>query len=179
MIRGLLLLIAAAAACATAAPASAATVALAPVAVGCHGLCNDVYWALRYTARPGETNQVAVTRTGDTYVVRETGTVLEPGEGCAPVDAQTVRCQPVGGLGLLGGTIRTEDGDDTIAVDVGPAFTLDGGAGDDTIAGGAGTDLLTGGPGRDTVRGGSKERTGSSRVTAPRTRSTGSGATTS
>ena len=144
------------AALALAAPsvAGAATVALAPVGVDCRGLCDDVYWALRYTALPGESNQLAVTLVDDAYVVHETGAALEPGEGCAPVDPLTVRCHPTTGLGLLGGTIKTGDGDDMIALDAGPAFTLEGGEGDDTIGGGGGSDLITGGPGRDTVQGG-------------------------
>lgn len=152
--RGLVFLIAAVAAAAMPSAAGAATIALAPVGVDCHGLCSDVYWALRYTAQPGEANQLAVSRADNAYVVHETSAVLEPGEGCAVVDPQTVRCEPTTGLGLIGGTIKTGDGDDTIALDVGPAFTLEGGEGDDTIRGGDGTDLITGGPGRDTLWGG-------------------------
>ena len=159
-----IVLIIAASALAAPSVASAATVALEPVGVDCHATCNDVNWALRYTARPGEANQPAVTQADDAYVVREISAPLEPGDGCVLVDPQTVRCEPTTDLaqsigsfnrgGLLGGTIETGDGDDTIGVDVGRGFTLEGGDGDDRIGGGGGRDVITGGPGRDVLRGG-------------------------
>ena len=92
-------LITAAFALAAPSDAGAATIALAPVGVDCHAMCNDVNWALRYTAQPGESNQLAATEADDAYVVRETSAPLEPGDGCALVDPQTARCQPTTELG--------------------------------------------------------------------------------
>jgi serralysin len=117
---------------------------------------------LRYTAAPGEVNNVTFARvSGNTFRVTDLGVTIVAGTGCTQESPNVVSCTTANGrpiIATLGdqndrATSRTsrsvqlfgEDGNDRLA----------GGSGRDTIDGGSGDDNLTGGSRRDRLRGGS------------------------
>jgi hypothetical protein len=116
---------------------------------------------LRYTAAPGEVNNVTFTRvSGNTFRATDVGAVIVAGTGCTQESPNVVSCTTGNGrpiIATLGdqndrAASRTsrgvqffgEDGNDRLA----------GASGRDTVDGGNGDDSLTGGSGRDRVRGG-------------------------
>ena len=129
-----------------------------------------------FAAAAGEQNIVVVTgEAPGTWLVRDEGAPLSPGPGCAPLDANTVRCTSVLLLvvtptvqlelgdrddraSLAAGvtaSVPGESGDDVVSV----SGLLHGGPGNDTLTGGSGADTLTGGAGRDVLRGGAGDDT--------------------
>jgi Ca2+-binding RTX toxin-like protein len=117
---------------------------------------------LRYTAAPGEVNNVTFARvSGNKFRVTDVGAVIVAGTGCTQDSPNVVSCTTGNGRALIANlgdqndraTSRTsrgvqffgEDGNDRLA----------GGSGRDTVDGGNGDDNLTGGSGNDRVRGGS------------------------
>lgn len=110
-----------------------------------------------FTAAPGETNSVTITREGETFLVNDFASAVTAQAPCTQVDANTASCpftageQPIPGVVADGG-----DGNDAITVagtDT-TATRLLGGDGNDTIAGGAGDDRIDGGLGDDNLTGG-------------------------
>jgi len=117
---------------------------------------------LRFTAGLGEKNNVIVTRFTDTdgiakyritdpysttTTTQQSGSRINPGAGCGPVDPNTVKC-PVAGITRI--VLFGRDQDDvlkagTIAIPV----TLAGGDGLDSLTGGTAGDSLLGGTGAD------------------------------
>jgi Ca2+-binding RTX toxin-like protein len=142
----------------------------------------DSIESMAYTAAPGERNRIVVaadSASPPTIVLRDTGARVVPGEGCSPIDAQTVTCK------AYTARIDAGDEDDTVTTPT-TAFTvvarggdgadvltgggfLSGGPGDDVLefgqlacmgpcpgvefSGGAGDDVLRGGPGDDSLSG--------------------------
>jgi hypothetical protein len=118
--------------------ASAATVSLQT------GDGNPTY---RYVAGPGEANDLTVTASSGSATLHDSAG-LGAGDGCNPVDAQTVTC-PAGY-----GSARLEDGNDRAVVKGPYGATLYGGAGNDVLTGGDGADFIQGDAGDDTITGG-------------------------
>jgi Ca2+-binding RTX toxin-like protein len=114
---------------------------------GAHAYC-DKYscsYAVRFTAASGERNDVAITWPSERVVLlHDGGARLAARDGCAAVDASTVRCQAPGYVSI---EASLGDGDDRASV-TGDAM-VDGGAGNDHLTGDAGQ--LTGGPGADVL----------------------------
>jgi Ca2+-binding RTX toxin-like protein len=132
-----------------------------------------------WTAAPGERNELTVTLTADTVLLRDPAAPIAAGRGCAALPGGMVSCRR-GYLALTAG-----DGDDTLVVAAGQSITIAGvaaGEGDDSVRlvgpvgigdvvttgiaheldGGAGDDLLAlgdaaaradGGDGDDTIVG--------------------------
>lgn len=109
---------------------------------------------LIFSAAPGERNDVVVSGDSDELTLRDRGTAVTAGSGCAAIDAHAVRCvqQPYVLHGvtlqlLRAALIDAGDGDD--AVRTGSFF--------DVAVGGEGADVLTGlgrllgGPGDDVL----------------------------
>src|SRR4051812_27610646 len=126
---------------------------------------------LRYTAAPGEVNNVSFARvSGDTFRVTDVGAVITAGTGCVQESPNVVRCATARGrpiIARLGDqndsaasrTSRTvqlfgEDGNDRLSGASG-RDTLDGGNGDDNLTGGSSADRLRGGAGNDQLLGNS------------------------
>ena len=126
---------------------------------------------LRYTASPGEVNNVTFTRvSGDTFRATDVGAVIVAGTGCTQESPNVVSCTTGRGrpiIATLGDqndravsrTSRSvqffgEDGNDRLAGASG-RDTVDGGNGDDTVTGGSGGDRVRGGSGNDQLFGNS------------------------
>ena len=133
--------------------------------------------AVQFNAGAAETNNVSVSKAGDTVTVTDTGAPLTPvGPKCAAVNPNTAACDASAALGVI---VTLADGADSAtitesvrfrnfnsaAIDggpgpdeltyLGPEFAqLAGGAGDDTLTGGAGNSALNGGDDNDTLNGG-------------------------
>jgi thermitase len=128
---------------------------------------------LRFTAGLGERNNVIVTRFTDTdgiakyritdpystsTTTEQSGSRINPGAGCGPVDPNTVKC-PVAGITRI--VLFGRDHDDvlkagTIAIPVSLAGgdgldTLTGGTAGDSLFGGTGADRFIAGAGNDTI----------------------------
>jgi Ca2+-binding RTX toxin-like protein len=110
-----------------------------------------------FTAAPGETNSVTVTRDGETFLVNDFASAVTAQTPCTQVDANTARCPYTAGSSPIPGvTVDAGDGDDAITIagtDKTPT-SLIGGDGNDTVAGGAGADRVDGGLGDDKLNGG-------------------------
>jgi len=123
-----------------------------------------------FTAAPGETNDLTITRELDSVIVADLGAPLTVLGDCISIDPNTASC-PAGGslVALLG------DGDDEADVNDLHSLVV-GGEGADTVTawgrvrGGSGNDTLAthplggtlnGGEGNDTLRGGEERRIGS------------------
>lgn len=123
-----------------------------------------------FTAAPGETNNLTITRELDSVIVADSGAPLTVLGDCISIDPNTASC-PAGGslVALLG------DGDDEADVNVLGSLVV-GGEGADTVTawgrvrGGSGNDTLAthplggtlnGGEGNDTLRGGEEPGIGS------------------
>jgi hypothetical protein len=122
----------------------------------------------RFVAGDGEQNELTVTRATDPasfqpkLTFSDAGAPVTAGSGCTRVDDHTATCT---GYSVIA-VVSAGDGDDTVGGDV---YSVDGGAGSDTLAGaaqqhgGPGDDrltgpdtgaLLSGDAGRDTITGG-------------------------
>jgi Ca2+-binding RTX toxin-like protein len=123
----------------------------------------DATQGVVFTATPGETNTLTITRGLDSVIVADLGAPLSVLGDCISIDPNTASC-PTGGslVALLG------DGDDEADVNV-PHSLVVGGEGADTVTawgrvrGGSGNDTLAthpsggtlnGGEGNDALRGG-------------------------
>jgi Ca2+-binding RTX toxin-like protein len=103
---------------------------------------------LVFTAAGGKANDVTVTAVSDGLEVSDAGDTISPGDGCAAVDADTVRCSSVFFMALI-----LKDGNDEASNTTNvPAtwFTFEGPGG---ISGGPGDDVLNGGPSGDALFG--------------------------
>lgn len=154
---------------AAAAPATAGTVRLEQRTLCVRTVPCVATLSLRFTATPGERNDVTLDPGGTVLVDR--GAPPVAGEGCAQLDRDTVRCDGARNVGLL----ELGDGDDRADTSGGTAIvrgeagadeltgsTLEGGDGDDalrcagarcSVSGGRGADVLTGNDGADALRG--------------------------
>lgn len=112
----------------------------------------DCNFVVRYTAAPGERNDVRVARSGQTLVVTDAGAEISASSSLCTSASHVVRCalpvpEPVSPIVLTGG-----DGDDRLDTTGMPSeAVLDGGPGDDVLTSGALHDTLTGGPGDDLI----------------------------
>jgi Ca2+-binding RTX toxin-like protein len=126
---------------------------------------------LRYTASPGEVNNVTFARvSGNTFRATDVGAVIVAGTGCTQESPNVVSCTAGNGrpiIATLGDqndraasrTSRSaqffgEDGNDRLGGASG-RDTIDGGSGDDSLTGGSGGDRVRGGSGNDQVFGNS------------------------
>ena len=155
------------------AAADAATVDAYPVCDERRGRPVTCSVWLKFTAAPGEANDVTFTRGQRESLVHDAGAVLVTpmGNVCTRIDEHTARCPyefvervtlgdgddrftfTTTDLGPTELRVDGEEGDDTI-VGGGRADTLDGGPGDDVLHGGGGYDTIVAGPGADAVEGG-------------------------
>ena len=110
----------------------------------------DTMRFLTFTALEGKANDVTVTRDGTGVVVHDAGDAVRAGNGCAALDANTVRCpDPVNNISL-----RLGDGDDEAVNSTASGVQMLGGPGLDRLTGGSAGDVLFGGIGADVVDGG-------------------------
>jgi Ca2+-binding RTX toxin-like protein len=145
-----------------AAPARAGTVSQ-QIADGCFGdpTCQK-YGQLQipvttFTAAPGETNSVTVSRAGNAFLVNDFASAVSVVAPCTQVDANTASCPFTEGIGGIPGlAVDAGDGDDAVTVmgDPGAESRLLGGDGNDSILGGDGNDEIDGGLGDDRLNGG-------------------------
>ncbi len=96
-------------------------------------------------AQPGETNNVTVSRSGNTFTVNDSGAAIVPGTGCVAVNANQVTC---GATGVGGIKISLGDMNDTGTIDASVTpMPLDSFYSQDVeMDGDLGEDLLNGGP---------------------------------
>jgi Ca2+-binding RTX toxin-like protein len=110
-----------------------------------------------FAAGAGEANRVTASRDGAELVFREDGAPLTAQAPCRAAAPAIVRCPVTDDEpGIRGLSVSLGDGDDsaTVTGSLGVGTTMDGGAGDDTLAGGGDGDQLDGGPGADRLLGG-------------------------
>lgn len=102
---------------------------------------------LVYTADPGETNDLIVTK-GNDLRVRDAGATIRTGRNCVREGPEVVCTATPGTYSRSGttGTVDLGDGDDTATIPT--DFALLGGPGDDRLTGGS---RIDGGPGGDTM----------------------------
>lgn len=149
----------------TAGSASAATVELGPFGVSDQ--------EVRFTATPGEANEVELTLAVDrrSATITDTAATLTPGAGCIAESTHRVRCVRTLYSSISSADVALGDGDDTVRVRApqsGTAFgriRVRGGAGNDTLeviealdadhVGLGARATLDGGPGDDRLTGGS------------------------
>lgn len=113
----------------------------------------------KYTADPGDSNDVELTRDGSEIIVKDTGASnMRAGYGCKTEGAKRVRCSPPEGpsTGLNRLIVQLGDMADVLNDKVTGGVSLDaeGGPGDDQLFGGEGFDSLGGGAGSDRLEGG-------------------------
>jgi hypothetical protein len=147
----------------------AALVSLAAVPAAHAATATTADGNLRYTAAPGEVNDVTFARvSGNTFRVTDVGATITAGTGCTQESPNVVTCTTAGGRPIIArlsdqndtATSRTsrsvqffgEDGNDRLAGSSG-RDTLDGGNGDDNLTGGSSADRLRGGAGNDLLGG--------------------------
>lgn len=131
-----------------------------------------------FMAAPGERNDVTITGTTSSFVIRDRGAPIRPGLGCAPAGLDSVRCSSPPTSGCFSfvdclATVDLGDLDDRVVLESailpstrvrgGPgndrlqagsrALALDGGDGDDVLLGSTQGDAMIGGPGADLVDG--------------------------
>ena len=102
----------------------------------------------RFTALPGERNDVRVTGDAAALVIRDVRAPVAAGPGCEAAGEHTVRCA----TRAAAVRIALRDGDDRARGAAGDDL-LDGGDGDDVLDGGDGNDRVEGGPGDDDLFG--------------------------
>lgn len=114
----------------------------------------------RFVAGPGEQNLVTAFSSGGAITLRDVGTPVSPGNGCAQgANAGEVRCPlPPGPCATAdcGAIIDLGDADDlgTAANALGTSTVIRGGLGNDTLEGQRGSFRLEGGDGADRLLGG-------------------------
>jgi hypothetical protein len=102
-----------------------------------------------FHADPGERNRVEIRTTAAGLEVRDSGSRITAGRGCASVTRHEARCDSTWAL-----RSNLGDEDDTLRTfGDAPLTTTIGGPGDDVLLGGDEHDKLFGGPGRDVLRG--------------------------
>ena len=104
---------------------------------------------LLVTGGGGERNRLAVSVSGSSLRVSDSGATLQPGAGCARSD-RGVLC-PAAGLTEIVADAGDRGDRVTLSRSVTLRSRLRGGTGDDTLVGGGGPDELDGGTGRDAV----------------------------
>ena len=122
------------------------------------GLEEEPLYALSVEAGPREANAVTIAQNADGFAIRDQGSALRPGSGCASLAADTVWCPtPVRGAAHTA-FVAGRDRGDAVRVDAVLEATfveVRGGAGGDWILSGRGHDLLVGGSGSDALNAGS------------------------
>jgi Ca2+-binding RTX toxin-like protein len=105
-----------------------------------------------FTARAGEVNDVALTRSGRTVTIDDR-VAVKAGTGCTAVKGDTtkVKCTTSGTTRLL--RLSLGDKNDTLINKTGVAVFVSGGSGNDKITGGSADDELHGDSGNDTLVG--------------------------
>ncbi|MFJ6937349.1 hypothetical protein [Streptomyces sp. NPDC101132] len=127
-----------------AAPAAAAlalTLAVAGPASASPSLVTRSGSEIRYSALPGEANDVTFSTVSGQLVVTDAASPLTPGPGCVRINANSARCGTAATVTRIRATLGDEDdrADNQTAI----ASDLDGGSGQDILLGGNGTDRLT------------------------------------
>jgi Ca2+-binding RTX toxin-like protein len=84
-----------------------------------------------YLADAGEANQVVATFASDVVTIRDTGATITAGAGCVSVDAHEVNCATTGFVELFA---FLDDLDDTLAIQSGSNWNVQGGDGNDTLS---------------------------------------------
>ncbi|XVV12463.1 calcium-binding protein [Actinoplanes sp. CA-131856] len=108
---------------------------------------------VQYVAAAGRTNQVIVTRSGNTITVDDTTTAIKAGAGCGAVkgDKTKIRCTlKVKPTWIIASLL---DGNDSFLNKTDLSSTVAGGAGNDKIYGGPKADSLQGNDGVDAIWG--------------------------
>jgi hypothetical protein len=107
-----------------------------------------------FEADPGEANRLTVTQAGGQFIFRDDRAVVTPGDGCSAVDTHQVSCiQRLSPSGQRQVTVDTDDGDDTVTVDIAFRALVRGGPGRDVlIMRGSTRGTVDGGPGRDVIK---------------------------
>jgi Ca2+-binding RTX toxin-like protein len=95
-------------------------------------------------------NNIAITRVGANFVLRDLGDTMTAGVGCVQLAANAVRC-PAAGVARL--AVNTGNLNDRVTNLTPTSGVFNGGAGNDTLIGGPGNDNLRGGLGDDTMLG--------------------------
>jgi Ca2+-binding RTX toxin-like protein len=129
--------------------------AVAAVATPAHAATNGVVavvssTVIEYPAVSGRTNNVVLTRSGNTITVDDT-TAIRPGSGCARVDSTKVRCTTRTAPTMV--RVILGDGNDSVTNKADIVLAASGGTGNDKILGGPRADILNGGAGADTIGG--------------------------
>jgi hypothetical protein len=115
----------------------------------------------QYTAHPGETNDVTVTRDGTGVLIDDPGAVIRPfGSECAAVNEHRVRCADTF-PNEFGEPLSIDLGDGNDKARLGDSLkpvlsnvSLDGDQGDDELSGSESPNNLAGGPGSDKLTAG-------------------------
>jgi RTX calcium-binding nonapeptide repeat (4 copies) len=135
----------------------AASAGKVSVAVGPLDPTGAVTWAVSFAADAGEANAVSTFYDAAGVTIRDDGALITSAEGCVRRSEREVSCLFPPKVRSARFEIATADGADAVAITgVGPNFvpiSIDGGAGDDTLAGGVMPDNLTGGDGNDVMLG--------------------------
>jgi Ca2+-binding RTX toxin-like protein len=107
---------------------------------------------LNILATQGKTNNIVISREGDSFVIRDSGDTISGFAGCATV-GDSARC-PTAGISSI--IVDGQNRNDTITMDpgLGTRGQLFGGAGRDRLSAGSGNDTLNGGGDRDRLSGG-------------------------
>lgn len=135
--------------------AAAFVAMMAPATASASLAGQSQFGSITYSASPGETNRVALSRDGDAVVIEDAGAEITPGLRCERVTPNRVRCPMPQGV-----TIELGDGNDTATMSddlndvVLNSPSVKGEQGDDVLTGSASRASLLGGPGRDELRGG-------------------------
>jgi Ca2+-binding RTX toxin-like protein len=112
------------------------------------------YDKLVFSAASGEANKVAVSVSGSTYTVTDTGAAVTAGSGCTSAGSNTVTCTSSYYSPIHFVWLSTADQDDTATVTGAIPSWIDGGSGNDRLVGGDALDWLYGNSGDDSLDGG-------------------------
>ena len=126
---------------------------------------SSAFNAVTYNAATGETNQLAVTRSGGNYLLTESGAVaIAAAVPCVNVSASVATC-PAAGIRDIEVNLDNLNDSGSYDASVGPPVSqvrIDGGLGDDTLTAGGmtesfllgreGNDIITGNDGDDDIR---------------------------
>ena len=107
----------------------------------------------RYTADPGERNDIRVTGDGRSTTFHDAGATVRGGPGCTVADEHTVTCRRTEFGETYPPPVDAGDGDDRLEDAGAVGAYLDGGLGDDLILGSTESQYLYGGGGIDRIEG--------------------------
>jgi Ca2+-binding RTX toxin-like protein len=114
---------------------------------------------LSYIARPGETNNVTITKSSTSFTITDSGVSAiadADGSGGCTITGNRATC-PTSGISQI--RVDAGDGNDHVSVSGTTNATILGGSGADDLRGGDGKDSLDGSTGNDTLNGGANDDT--------------------